>query len=80
MKYRLELNNISKSFGDVHANKNINFYWVLVEINLKKGEIQAILAHSKRNPEVKNAEKSCGSLAFWLYRDGCYPFICSLFQ
>ena len=24
MKYRLELNNISKSFGDVHANKNIN--------------------------------------------------------
>ena len=39
MKYRLELNNISKSFGDVHANKNIN-------LQIKKGEIQALLGEN----------------------------------
>ena len=39
MKYRLELNNISKSFGDVHANKNIN-------LQVKKGEIQALLGEN----------------------------------
>lgn len=39
VEYAIELRNISKSFGSVHANKNIN-------LNLKKGEILALLGEN----------------------------------
>ena len=39
MAYQLELKNINKSFGDVHANKNVN-------LQIKKGEIQALLGEN----------------------------------
>ncbi len=39
MEYQLELKNISKSFGDVRANKNIN-------LQIKTGEIQALLGEN----------------------------------
>ena len=69
MKYRLELNNISKSFGDVHANKNIN-------LQIKKGEIQALLGDGAgKSTLVKmilTLEQCAGSKKFFIRIFYCF--------